>query len=78
MQPVNEETKEKLLSLKSLAEETIKTFKAYVKEINALGFNVMPQEDDTIYIFRDHREAFGVPVPRKQPMQQGANHANQH
>lgn len=63
--------KEKLLELKYQAELALKQFKHYLKEINALNFNVHVQANDTVYVFKDHREAYGDLLPQQKPQQNG-------
>lgn len=75
---VKEETKvdvDELMKLKAAAETSLLEFTLNVKKINALGFNVAPQADNSLYIFKDRREAYGILLPQPKP---GVNHAGQH
>lgn len=54
-----EDVKQTILELKIEAEAHISAFNVIVKKITDMGFKVAPQADNTIYIFRDVREAYG-------------------
>lgn len=51
--------KEQILELKATAEAAIKSFKTAAKELSSLGFNVAVQPDDSVYVYKDVREAYG-------------------
>lgn len=63
---------EKILELKAKAELHVKEIKAVAKEIEELGFKMAVQQDDSVYVYKDTREAFGTLLaPVRQPMPNG-------
>lgn len=59
---------EQVVALKEKAEKLLQETTLVLQEINALGFKVAPQSNNTLYVFKDTREAYGeiVPPPQKQ------------
>jgi hypothetical protein len=58
---VNDEEKRTLVvQLKDEAEVAVKKFKSCVDQINAAGYLVKVQADNTLYVFRDVRESYGT------------------
>lgn len=53
------DTKQTILELKVEAENHIAAFNEVVKKISDLGFKVAPQANNTLYVYRDVREAYG-------------------
>lgn len=68
-----EEIVAEILELKAKAEAAIRAFKQCLDHINAHGYMVKVQTDNSVFIFKDVRESYGTlidvpPVVTKEPV----------